>query len=188
MQLLFALDEHVVFDLETTGLSAWGDEIIEIGAMKIYGNEIDDKNTFHTLVNPKRLIPPDAMKIHGITNEMVQDAPTIEEVFPKFLEYVGGAWLIAQNAKFDMSFIMKYMMQYKIKKQLEVWDTIHFSRRIYPTENRHNLDIICTRLGLRYDQADRHRSMTDVLLTAKAFVAMREMLGEKCPPREKYEV
>jgi DNA polymerase-3 subunit epsilon len=125
--------------------------------------------------------------VNGITNEMVASAPTIEEVFPKFLEFVGDAWLVAQNAKFDMSFVMKYLMQYKIKRQLEVWDTLHFSRRVFPSENRHNLDAICGRLGFTYDASTRHRSMADVFLTAKAFVELKGRLGEKCPPREKYQ-
>ena len=189
MQLSLGLDECVVFDLETTGLSPWGgDEIIEIGAVKVYGNEIDEKNCFHTLVNPKRLISPEASRINGITNEMVADAPTLDQVFPKFLDYVGNAWLVAQNAKFDMSFIMKYLVQARMKRQLEVYDTMIFSRRCFPNEDRHNLDLICKRLGLEVNQQDRHRSLGDVRLTAKAFVLLRDRLGDNLPPREKWAV
>lgn len=189
MQLQFGLDEYVVFDLETTGLSPWaGDEVIEIGAMKIFGNEIDEKNTFHTLINPKRLIPPDASKVNGITNEMVASAPTIQEVLPKFLDFVGGAYLIAQNARFDMSFLTKYLVQFKMKKDLEVYDTMIFSRRAFPSENRHNLDIICSRLGITYDEKDRHRSLEDVRLTAHAFIKMKDLLGTNCPNCEKFTV
>lgn len=189
MQLQFGLDEYVVFDLETTGLSPWaGDEIIEIGAMKIFGSDIDDANVFHTLVNPKRLIPPDASKVNGITNEMVAQAPTIEEVLPKFLEFVGEAFLIAQNARFDMSFLTKYLVQFKVKKDLEVYDTMIFSRRAFPSENRHNLDVICSRLGICYDEKNRHRSMEDVRLTAQAFLKMKDLLGTNCPNRERFSV
>jgi DNA polymerase III epsilon subunit family exonuclease len=99
MQLSLELDEYVVFDLETTGLSPWGgDEIIEIGAMKIFGSDIDEVNHFHSLVNPKRLIPEESTKVNGITNEMVANAPTLEEVFPKFLDFIGSSWLVAQNS------------------------------------------------------------------------------------------
>lgn len=189
MQLSLDLDEFVVFDLETTGLSPWGgDEIIEIGAMKVFGGEIDEANAFHSLVNPKRLIPPDATRVNGITNEMVMGAPTIENVFPKFLDFVGGSWLVAQNARFDMSFVMKYLMQFKIKKQLEVYDTMLFSRKAFPGESRHNLDVICSRLGFKIIPEERHRSLGDVKLTAQAFVVMRDQLGDKCPPREKYSI
>jgi len=174
--------------LETTGLSAWGDEIIEIGALRIFGTEIDEKNIFHSMVNPKRLIPPEATAISGITNEMVKDAPTIDTVLPKFLDFVGEADWVAHNARFDMSFIMKHLMQMKLKKQIEVYDTVLFSRRAFPQEQRHNLDILCKRLELSYDPAKRHRSMTDVELTAKAFLLLKDRLGDKCPAREKYSI
>ena len=188
-QLVFALDEYVVFDVETTGLSPWGgDEIIEIGAMKIYGNELDENNVFHSLVNPGRMIPPDAMAINGITNEMVANAPSAQEIIPKFLDFVGTARLVAQNAKFDMGFLMKYLALFNLKKQLEVYDTIDFSRRVFPSENRHNLDVIAKRLNLSIAAPDRHRSLGDVLLTAKAFLTLREMLGSNYPAADKYAV
>ncbi len=188
-QLSLGIDEYVVFDLETTGLSPWGgDEMIEIGAMRIFGNEIDEANAFHSLVNPKRLIPEEASRVNGISNEMVAGAPTIEEVFPKFLEFVGSSWLVAQNAKFDMSFITKYLMQFNLRKQMEVFDTMTFSRRVFPTENRHNLDIIAKRLGLTIAEADRHRSIGDVRLTAQAFIKLKESLGDNCPHPEKWTV
>jgi DNA polymerase III epsilon subunit len=187
MQLSLAIDEFVVFDLETTGLSPWaGDEIIEIGAMKIFGDQIDEVNVFHSMVNPRRLISEEATKINGITNEMVANAPYFDEVFPKFLDFVGTAFLVAQNAKFDMSFLMKHMMQSQIRRDMEVYDTVIFSRRCFPEESKHNLDIICSRLQLAYDASMRHRSMEDVRLTAHAFVRMREMLGENCPPTERW--
>ena len=189
MQLSLALDEYVVFDFETTGLSPWGgDEIVEVGAVKIYGSEIDEKGAFHTLVNPKRMISPEASRVNGITNEMVSEAPTLNEVFPRFLDYIGCAWLVAQNAKFDMSFMMKYLVHFKMSRQLEVYDTVQFSRRCFPSENSHNLDVICKRLGLCVAAEERHRSLGDVKLTAKAFVILKDRLGEKCPPREKWSV
>lgn len=189
MQLTLDIDEYVVFDFETTGLSPWGgDEIIEIGAMKIFGNELDDGNTFHTLINPGRLIPFEATRIHGITNDMVAGAPTIEKVLPGFLDYIGNAWLVAQNAKFDMAFLMKYLVAGNVHKNLEVYDTIHFSRRAFPEENRHNLDVICSRLGFVVNDKERHRSLEDVRLTAKAFLVLRNQLGENCPGREKWSV
>jgi DNA polymerase III epsilon subunit len=189
MQLSLGLDEYVVFDLETTGFSPWGgDEIIEIGGMKIYGNEIDETNFFHSLVNPRRLIPPEATRVNGITNDMVAGAPYLEDVVPKFLDFVGTAFLVAQNAKFDMSFLMKYLMQFKINRNMEVYDTLIFSRRCFPNETSHNLDVICSRLGLEVIESERHRSIGDVKLTAKAFIALRDRLGDNLPAREKWSV
>jgi DNA polymerase III subunit epsilon len=189
MQLSLDLDEYVIFDLETTGLSPWGgDEIIEIGALKVWGQNSEDSQTFHSLVNPKRLIPPDATRVNGITNEMVAAAPTIEQVFPRFLEFIGNSWLVAQNARFDMSFVMKYLMQFRIKRQLEVYDTMLFSRRAFPGESKHNLDAICGRLGFEILPEERHRSIGDVKLTAKAFFALKDKLGNNLPNRDKYSV
>ena len=189
MQLSLDLDEYVFFDLETTGLSPWGgDEIIEIGAMKVWGENLEEAQVFHSLVNPKRLIPPDATKVNGITNEMVVEAPTIEQIFPKFLDFIGNSWLIAQNARFDMSFVMKYLMQFRMKRQFEVWDTMLCSRRAFPGESKHNLDIICQRLGFKVNPEERHRSIGDVKLTAKAFFALREKLSGQLPNREKFSV
>ena len=189
MQLSLALDEYVVFDFETTGLSPWGgDEVIEVAAMRIFGDKLDEEKYFHSLINPKRLISPEATRINGITNEMVATAPSIEEIFPQFLEFCGSAYLVAQNAKFDMSFVSKYLVQFKMKKQLEVYDTIHFSRRCYPNENSHNLDLICKRLNLTVKPEDRHRSLGDVKLTAQAFLTFKERLGDNLPNREKWSV
>ncbi|MBY0371513.1 3'-5' exonuclease [bacterium] len=190
MQLSLSLDEYVVFDLETTGLSPWaGDEIIEIGAMKVFGDQIDEAGYFHSLVNPKRLISEEATRVNGISNEMVAGAPTFDEIFPKFLDFVGSAYLVAQNAKFDMSFLMKYIMQKSLKlPPFEVYDTVQFSRRCFPEESRHNLDLIASRLGLTIAPEDRHRSIGDVRLTAQAFVLLRERLGDNLPPREKWTV
>lgn len=189
MQLTLGIDEYVVFDFETTGLSPWGgDEVIEIGAMKIYGNEIDEENAFHTLVNPNRMIPEDATRVHGITNEMVAGAPPLEDAVKKFVDFIENSWLVAQNAKFDMGFLMKYLVAYNIRRELEVYDTIQFSRRVFPEENRHNLDVICQRLGLDVNSDQRHRSIEDVRLTARAFLLMKDKLGTSTPNREKWTV
>jgi len=187
MQLSFALDEFVVFDLETTGLSPWGgDEIIEIGAMRIYGQEIDEKNFFHSLVNPKRFIPEDSTRVNGITNDMVKEAPPVEDVLPHFLEFLGGAKLVAQNAKFDMSFLMKHFLQMNLKKEIEVHDTIAYSKRAFPDAPRHNLDAIANRLGLSIGSGTRHRSLGDVHLTARAFLILKDRLGAGTPQPEKW--
>ncbi len=174
--------------MNTSSLILAGDEVIEIGAMKIFGSEIDEQKTFHSLVNPKRMISEEASRVNGITNEMVASAPTLDEIFPQFLDFLGSAWLVAQNAKFDMGFLMKYLMKFNQKKTLEVYDTVHFSRRCFPEESRHNLDVICQRLQMPVDALARHRSMEDVRLTARVFVALKERLGENCPPREKYSI
>ena len=186
-QQAFPINEYVVFDFETTGLSPWGgDEVIEIGAMRIVKDVPSPQALFHKMVNPRRKIGDDATRIHGITDEMVANADGIEVVFPQFLTFIGHAHLVAQNAKFDMGFVMKYLMQLKVSRTLEVYDTLTLSRRAFPQEARHNLDAIAERLGITYDAAARHRSMADVEITAQAFIRLKRLLQGKIPAREKW--
>ena len=97
---------YIVFDIETTGLSPETEEITEIGAVKLMDGKFVD--TFSKLVNPNREIPEKITHLTGITNEMVADAPKIDEILPKFLEFCGNNTVIAHNAKFDVSFIKPY--------------------------------------------------------------------------------
>ena len=186
-QLTFDCDEYTVFDFETTGLSPWtGDEVVEIGAMKIVSGILDDKKIFHTLVNPKKQLSTEVTKIHGITNEMLCDAPIIDHVLHDFLSFIGDSWLVAQNAKFDMAFLMKYLARFQIQKKFEVYDTIALSKRMFPQEAGHNLDRIAKRLNLKVIQEERHRSLGDVKITAQAFLMMKKHLGSRLPDREKW--
>ena len=93
----------VVFDIETTGFSNTNDKITEIGAVKIENFKVVDK--FSELINPQKDISYKIQELTGITNDMVKDKPTIDEVLPKFIEFIGDSVLVAHNAEFDMSFI-----------------------------------------------------------------------------------
>ena len=119
---------------------------------------------------------------------MVATAPPVDEVLSKFWDFVGQSWLVAQNAKFDLGFLTKYLVSRKLKKQFEVYDTVLLSRRAFPQEQGHNLDKIAKRLNLAYVTTERHRSMGDVKLTAQAFICLKERLGPELPSREKWAV
>ncbi|HBA51189.1 MAG TPA: PolC-type DNA polymerase III, partial [Lachnospiraceae bacterium] len=97
--------DYVVFDIETTGFSPVNNRIIEIGAVKVSGGKVTDR--FSTFVNPQVPIPFEIEKLTGIRDDMVTDAPLIEEVLPKFLDFCEGCALVAHNAGFDMSFILE---------------------------------------------------------------------------------
>ncbi|WP_042275551.1 3'-5' exonuclease [[Clostridium] dakarense] len=94
---------YIAFDIETTGLSPVTNEITEIGALKIKHGEVVD--TFEMLVKPTKKISKKITDLTGITNEMVQDAPSIEEVLPKFIEFAEKLALVGHNIKFDYGFI-----------------------------------------------------------------------------------
>ena len=101
--LLLFPNEYIVFDIETTGLDASYDEIIEIGALKIKNNEIVDK--FTSLIKPKYPIDEFITELTGITNEMVKDAPLINEVLPRFIDFIGDEILVGHNINFDINFV-----------------------------------------------------------------------------------
>lgn len=98
-------DSYVVFDIETTGFSPVKNRIIEIGAVKVVEGKIVDR--FSTFVNPRVPIPFRIEQLTSINDEMVMDAPGIEEVLPEFLKFCEGTIFVAHNANFDMSFIME---------------------------------------------------------------------------------
>jgi len=174
--LLLKSLSYMIFDLETTGLYAEdGDEMIEIGAVVVENLEITDK-TFHSMVNPKRLIPAASSAVNGIRDKDVADAPTADKILPDFLSFSGNRIWVAQNARFDMSFISKKTRQLGIPmKQNVIVDTIGLSKMLFPYETSHNLDVIIARLGIA-KSGDRHRSMDDCKYTALALIEFLKML------------
>lgn len=179
MQILSLRElKYAVFDLETTGFYAdQGDEIIEIGAVLVEGMEITE--TFQSLINPRRSIPAASTQVHGIRDADVADAPTIEAVLPKFLQFVGNRIWVAQNAKFDLSFVMHKLKQLNQPlKQTIVVDTIGLSKMIFQYETSHNLDKIMARLGIP-KSGDRHRSLDDSKYTALALIELIKLLEQQ---------
>ncbi len=162
-----------VFDTETTGLNPQrGDRIIEIAGLRIENGIIDEKNIFTELVNPEREIPWEAKKVNKIEDEEVKNAPTIDQVLPRFLEFAKGSILVAQNAQFDMGFLNEEKkLCWGYIELPECICTMRLSRTLYPQDFRHNLDAIATRFGLEMPQ-NRHRALPDVILTAQALLKM----------------
>ncbi|GGI73319.1 DNA polymerase III subunit epsilon [Deinococcus wulumuqiensis] len=175
----------MVFDLETTGFSPASAAIVEIGAVRIVGGRIDEALKFETLVRPTRpdgsvlSIPWQAQQVHGISDEMVRSAPTIEQALPGFLDFVGGSAVVAHNVGFDGSFMRagagRLGLSWAPEREL---CTMQLSRRAFPRERAHNLTILAERLGLEFAPGGRHRSYGDVQVTAQAYLRLRELLGE----------
>lgn len=167
---------YVVFDLETTGLYAdQGDEIIEVGAVLVENMELQEK-VFHSMVNPGRPIPPASTAVNGIHDKDVANAPSIREIIPQFFQFVGNRIWVAQNARFDLSFIVQKLKQLQMPlKQTVVVDTIGLSKMIFQYETSHNLDKIMSRLGIART-GDRHRSVDDSKYTALALIELIKLL------------
>lgn len=168
-------DTFVVFDIETTGLYAQKDKITEIGAVKIKNNEIID--TYSTFVNPQIPIPDKITELTGITDQMVKNAPKIEEILPKFLEFVGDGVFVAHNANFDMGFIRFNAKSLQLDINNPVLDTLELSRGLLPQLGKHKLNIICDHLGISLE--NHHRALDDATATAEVFLKFVEMLKEK---------
>ena len=168
-------EEFVVFDIETTGFSPLKNRIIEIGAVKVAGGEIVDH--FSTFVNPQTPIPFEIEKLTGIRDDMVMDAPVIEEVLPKFLEFCGEAVLVAHNANFDMSFIKENVRRLEIDKQFTYVDTLGTARVLLPNQSKHTLDAVSKTLGISLE--NHHRAVDDAQATAQIFVKFIPMLEKE---------
>ena len=127
-------DSYVVFDIETTGFSPVKNRIIEIGAVKVVEGKIVDR--FSTFVNPRVPIPFRIEQLTSINDEMVMDAPGIEEVLPEFLKFCEGTIFVAHNANFDMSFIMENAAQLNIELHPTYVDTVGIARVLLRSQKR----------------------------------------------------
>lgn len=168
-------ETFVVFDIETTGFSPVKNRIIEIGAVKVRGQEILDR--FSVFVNPKVPIPYEITKLTGITDSMVVDAKTIEEILPEFTEFCKDSVLVAHNANFDMSFIMENCRKYHFDTNYTYLDTLGLARVLFPGQGKHTLDAMCKTLKISLE--NHHRAVDDAEATAQIFLRFTELLKEQ---------
>ena len=167
--------EFVVFDLETTGFSNINDKITEIGAVKIRDFKIVDR--FSELVNPEKDISYRVQELTGITNEMVKDKPTIEEILPKFMEFVGNDVLVAHNADFDTGFIMQKCKEQGLEYKNKKVDTLMLARIMLPNLKRYKLDKVAKEVGVQL--LNHHRAVDDAEATANIYIKFLEMLKKR---------
>lgn len=172
----FTLDDRfVVFDLETTGLSAERDEIIEIGAVKVENGKITDR--FSEFVNPGIPIPEKIQKLTGINDGMVSDAKGIDTLLPAFLEFAGNCVFVAHNADFDMSFIKSKCKRLGIDRSFSSLDTLELSRAMFPQLSKHKLDTVAKHLGVSLE--NHHRACDDAGATAEIMVKCLDILKKE---------
>lgn len=158
----------VAIDVETTGLSPITNELIEVSAIKYDGNRKID--TYTTLIKPKVRIPYYITNITGITNEMVKNAPQVEEVMPNLIKFIGNSKIVAHNANFDYKFIQNYSRNAFSKNTLI--DTVQLGRKMYPNLPNHKLGTIAKHIGITEDSF--HRAEFDCECCAKIYIEYLE--------------
>ncbi len=169
--------EFIVFDIETTGLSAENDRITEIGAIRLRGREVVEE--FDIFVNPGRPIPPNITELTGITDEMVANAPEEGEALRQFYEFCGGdnALLVAHNASFDTSFIQAAAARQKMEYHFTSIDTLAIARSLYPELKRFKLDMVAKHLKL--PEFNHHRACDDSRILALILLKMFEKMEKE---------
>lgn len=158
----------VAIDVETTGFSPISNELIEISAIKYKGEEKVD--VFSTLIKPKAKIPYHITNITGISNDMVESSPTVEEVMPKLIEFIGNYPIVAHNANFDYKFIQNYSNNSFSKNKLI--DTVAIGKMLYPNLPNHKLGTIAKHIGITEDGF--HRAEFDCECCAKIYIKYLE--------------
>lgn len=169
-------NNYVVFDIETTGLDPEFDEIIEIGAVKIKdGIKID---TFNSLIKPEYEIDEFITELTGITNEMVENAPSIDEVLPKFMDFIKDYIIIGHNVNFDINFIYDNLEELNILPITNDFvDTLRISRRLIPELKHHKLSDLANYFNI--DTNGSHRALKDVEITSEVLNNLNKMIIEK---------
>ena len=167
-----------VFDTETTGFHPdQGDEIVSLGAVRVVNGRLLRSETLERFVDPGRRVPAAASAVHGITTDMVQGQPGLEQVLPLFARFADGTVLVGHNVGFDMSFFRAREERTGVRFVQPVLDTLLLDAALHPDHERHSLEAIADRLGV--DVLGRHTALGDALLTAEVFVRQLALLQQR---------
>ncbi len=158
--------EFIAVDTETTGFSPKKDRIIEIAAVRF--KDGIEKDRFVSLVNPHIPLPAKITKLTGITGDMLTDAPSIEEIFPHFHQFIGEVPIVCHNAPFDMRFLESCANRMGISLDNEVIDTLPLSRKKLPHLRNHKLQTLVS--YLRVDVEGKHRAYADSFATGRVYI------------------
>ncbi len=159
------INEYIFIDTETTGCRPTLDRVIDIGFYHVIDNEI--VHQWQQLINPEIAIPVNIQRLTGITDDMVADAPLFADIASELASMIKGKIFVAHNARFDYAFIRNEMKRVGISFQAKTLCTVKLSRKLFPQEQRHNLDVIATRFNL--EVTTRHRALADADLLVQFF-------------------
>lgn len=169
-------DVKIVLDLETTGLDYKKEKIIEFAAVRLVNNQITDELEF--LINPEQEIRHSSIEIHHITPDMVADAPTIDQIMPQILDFIGDYPIVAHNAIFDHSFLNQACRNlYQKNLENPKIDTFQMYREVFPEEHSHGLESLLRRFN--FNLPVLHRAMSDAKGLACVYPHLREFYEKK---------
>ncbi|PIQ43688.1 MAG: DNA polymerase III subunit epsilon [Gammaproteobacteria bacterium CG11_big_fil_rev_8_21_14_0_20_46_22] len=170
------MTRQIILDTETTGLSfKEGHRVIEIGGIEMINRRLTN-NHFHYYINPEREVEAEALAVHGITNEFLQDKPVFSDVAKAFFDFVDGAELVIHNAPFDVGFLDfelgRVSRQYpKLAQCCTIFDTLVLARQQHPGQ-RNSLDALCKRYGVDNTDRELHGALLDAKILAQVYLAM----------------
>lgn len=170
---------YVVFDTETTGLSAAHCELIEVAGVKMQAGKVI--GSFAQLIRPESSIPPKITEITNITNEMVSDQPSVQDVLPRFRDFCDGAVMVAHNAEFDLAFLRVHAERHGVRAFAgPIVDTLALARVLYPADRNHKLKTLTQKFAIKLE--NHHRALADSEATGHIFYRLldeaRSRLGE----------
>lgn len=173
---------EIVLDTETTGLDYTREKIVEFAAVRLENGKI--KAEYQTLINPEQHIRKSSMAIHGISEEMVKDAPTAEEVLPQILDFIGDYPIVAHNAIFDYSFLNEMNLRINQKELTNVRiDTQQMFKEVFPDLPSHGLDALTKKFNVEFTK--HHRAMADTMGLALAYPELKKLYIQKYDWQEK---
>lgn len=168
---------YVVFDSETTGLEpSRGDEMVSIAGIRVVNNRVLSGEVFNQFVNPGRKIPAASSRIHGITDDMVADAPGVATVLKRFHGFAKGSVLVAHNAAFDMTFLTKDESKVGLSFDNPVLDTVLLAAHVFGVSESLTLDALSQRFKVTLRDEDRHTALGDSVATAQVLLRLIPLL------------
>ncbi len=165
---------EIVLDTETTGLDwAKGHRLIEIGCVEIE-DLLPTGRTFHRLIHPERLIDPDAIRVHGITDDMVKGRPRFPELVAELMDFVGDAPIVAHNAAFDRGFVNFELERagHPVLHEPRWIDTLQLAQKRFPGMYN-SLDALCKRFKISLAEREKHGALIDARLLASVYLELR---------------
>lgn len=171
------IKDYVSVDIETTGVNAKWNKIIEIGALKVRDGEVVD--TFSKLINPGVEITSFITKLTGITNDMLTGQPEVEEVLPEFVEFAKDDYLLGHNIMFDYGFLKQNAVNLNLKFEKSGMDTLKIARKTLKGLESRGLEYLCNYYGIKDD--NHHRAFNDARVTSELYLILMEQFGGELP-------